>query len=110
MLLDAIKEYSVVMPELLQYLKKRGYDPGYFFTKLDLSLQFIIIFEFLLQNYDIVMITTPNVIGVRAYVNQTTNKQDVIFVCPTPETYKISNNHYETLISKAFEYIQNTAF
>lgn len=57
MLLDAIKEYSVVMPELLQYLKKRGYDPGYFFTKLDLSLQFIIIFEFLLQNYDIVMIT-----------------------------------------------------
>lgn len=59
MLLDAIKEYSVVMPELLQYLKKRGYDPGYFFTKLDLSLQFIIIFEFLLQNYDIVMITTP---------------------------------------------------
>ena len=75
MLLDAIKEYSVVMPELLQYLKKRGYDPRYFFTKLDLSLQFIIIFE-----------------------------------CPTPETYKISNNHYEILISKAFEYIQNTAF
>ena len=100
MLLDAIKEYSVVMPELLQYLKKRGYDPGYFFTKLDLSLQFIIIFEF----------TTPNVMGVRAYVNRTTDKQDVIFVCPTPETYKISNNHYETLISKAFEYIQNTAF
>lgn len=106
MLLDAIKEYSVVMPELLQYLKKRGYDPGYFFTKLDLSLQFIIIFEFLLQNYDIVMITTPNVMDV----NRTTDKQDVIFVCPTPETYKISNNHYETLISKAFEYIQNTAF
>ena len=47
------------------------------------------------------MITTPNVMGVRAYV---------IFVSPTPETYKISNNHYETLISKAFEYIQNTAF
>lgn len=64
----------------------------------------------LLQNYDIVMITTPNVMGVRAYVNRTTDKQDVIFVCPTPETYKISNNHYETLISKAFEYIQNTAF
>ena len=106
MLLDAIKEYSVVMPELLQYLKKRGYDPGYFFTKLVLSLQFII----MLQNYDIVMITTPNVMGVRAYVNRTTDKQDVIFVCPTPETYKISNNHYETLISKAFEYIQNTAF
>ena len=38
--------------------------------------------------------------GVRAYVNRTTDKQDVIFVCPTPETYKISNNHYETLISK----------
>lgn len=50
------------------------------------------------------------VMGVRAYVNRTTDKQDVIFVCPTPETYKISNNHYETLISKAFEYIQNTAF
>lgn len=64
----------------------------------------------LLQNYDIVMITTPNVMGVRAYVNRTTDKQDVIFVCPTPETYKISNNHYETLISKAFEYIQNTTF
>lgn len=56
------------------------------------------------------MITTPNVIGVRAYVNRTTDKQDVIFVCPTPETYKISNNHYEILISKAFEYIQNIAF
>lgn len=89
MLLDAIKEYSVVMPELLQYLKKQGYDPGYFFTKLDLSLQFIIIFEFLLQNYDIVMITTPNVMGVRAYVNRTTDKQDVIFVCPTPETLSL---------------------
>jgi len=34
------------------------------------------------------MITTPNVMGVRAYVNRTTDKQDVIFVCPTPETYK----------------------
>lgn len=56
------------------------------------------------------MITTPNVMGVRAYVNRTTDKQDVIFVCSTPETYKISNSHYETLISKAFEYIQNTAF
>lgn len=56
------------------------------------------------------MITTPNVMGVRAYVNRTTDKQDIIFVCPTLETYKISNNHYEILISKAFEYIQNTAF
>lgn len=110
MLIDVIKEYSVVMPELIQYLKKRGYDPGYFFTKLDLSLQYILVFEFLLQQYDIVMIVTPNVMGVRAYVNRTTDKQDVIFVCPTPETYKITNSHYETLIDKAFVYLQNTSF
>lgn len=110
MLLDVIKDYTVVMPELIQYLKKRGYDPVYFFTKLDLSLQFIILFEFMLQKYDIVMIVTPNVMGVRAYVNRTTDKQDVIFVCPTPENYKISNEHYIKLIDEAFKYIQNTAF
>lgn len=110
MLLDVIKDYTVVMPELIQYLKKRGYDPVYFFTKLDLSLQFIILFEFMLQTYDIVMIVTPNVMGVRAYVNRTTDKQDVIFVCSTPESYKINNEHYIKLIDEAFKYIQNTAF
>lgn len=56
------------------------------------------------------MIVTPNVMGVRCYVDRTTDKQDVIFVCPTPETYKITNSHYETLINKAFAYLQNTAF
>lgn len=56
------------------------------------------------------MIVTPNVMGVRAYVDRTTDKQDVIFVCSTPETYKITNNHYETLIDKAFAYLQNTSF
>lgn len=110
MLLDVIKDYSVVMPDLISYLKKRGYTPGYFFVKLDLSLQYIIISEFLLQKYDIVTIVTPLVMGVRIYINRTTEKQDVIFVAPTPESYKYSNEYYIKLIDEAFKYIQNTAF
>lgn len=109
-LIDVIKDYSVVMPDLLTYLTKRGYNPQYFFTKMDLSLQYIIIFEFLLQIYDIVMITTPTVMGVRQYVDKTSNKQDVIFVQSTPETYKTSNNHYLILIDEAFKHIQNKPF
>ena len=110
LLIEKIKDYSVVMPQLLEYLKLRGYNPSYFFTKMDLSLQFIIIFEFLLQKHDIVMITTPNVMGVRQYVDRSSGKQDVIFVQPTPESYKTSNNHYLTLIDEAFKHIQNTPF
>lgn len=109
-LIELIKDYSVVMPELLEYLKLRGYNPTYFFTKMDLSLQFIIIFEFLLQKHDIVMITTPTVMGVRQYVDKTSDKQDVIFVESTPDTYKTSNTHYLKLIDEAFKYIQNTPF
>lgn len=110
MLIEKIKDHTVVMPELIQYLKKRGYDPVYFFTKMDLSLQYIIIFEFLLSQYDIVMIITPSVMGVRQYVDRTTDKQDVIFVKSTPESYKINNEHYMILIVEAFSYIQNNAF
>lgn len=109
-LIELIKNYSVVMPELIDYLKIRGYNPGHFFTQMDLSLQFIIIFEFLLQKYDMVMITTPNVMGVRQYVDKTSGKQDVIFVEQTPDTYKTSNTHYLKLIDEAFKYIQNTPF
>lgn len=110
MLIEKIKEYSVVMPELISYLKHRGYDPVYFFSKMDLSLQYMIIFEYLLQMHDIVMIVTPNVMGVRRYVDRTTDKKDVIHVEPTPETYKVSNEHYIKLITKAFQYLQNTPF
>lgn len=110
MLIEKIKDYSVVMPELIDYLKRRGYDPVYFFSKMDLSLQYIIIFEYLLQMHDIVMIVAPNVMGVRQYINRTTDEKDIIHVEPTPETYKTSNEHYVKLICKAFEHLQNTSF
>lgn len=110
MLIDEIKNYAVVMPELIDFLKQRGYNPVYFFTKMDLSLQYIIIFEFLLRKHDIVMIVTPNVIGVRAYRIGVNYNDDVIFVEPTPADYKVNNNCYIKLICKAFEYIENTVF
>lgn len=110
MLIDVIKDYSVVMPELIKYIKNRGYEPKYFFVQMKLSLQYIIIFEFLLSQYNMVMIVTPKVMGVRCYDNSIDDNSDIIFVAKTPDDYKVNREYYETLIDAAFKYLQNTPF
>lgn len=106
MLIDVVKNFEIVMPELMKYLKERHYDPMYFFTKLELSLQYMIIFEFLLVKYNMVMMITPKVMGIRMYIpfDYVVYAEKVL----TPITNL--NEKYETLIREAFKYIENLPF
>lgn len=114
MLLEDIKSFSVVLPDLMEFIKKRGYDVTHFFMKLDLSMQYIIIQEFLFTQYNIVMLVTPEVIGIKVwkepYGYPNDPNTELIYAERVLDIKTNLNHCYTKLIVKAFEYIQKTPF
>lgn len=115
MLIEDIRSFEIVMPHLMQYLKNRKYNINEFFIKFELSLQYIIIQEFLFTKYNIVLSVTPERISVivwsidpfdctRIGYRQTIYTEKIICI-------KTKLNHcYTKLIIEAFKYIEKTPF
>ena len=114
MLIEDIRSFDVVMPQLMQYLKNRKYNINDFFIKLELPLQYIIIQEFLFTQYNIVMLVTPEVIGIKVwkepfgYPNDPNAK--LIYAERILDIKTKLNHCYTKLIIEAFKYIEKTPF
>lgn len=110
MLIDVVKDYSVVMPELIAYLQSRNYDVGSFLTKTDISFQFIVINEFLIEKYSITIIVNPYKVLIVNYTGLTSKEYEILFSRELPTDFKTNKTIYYALINMAFKYLQNTPF
>lgn len=114
MLIEDIRSFNVVMPSLMQYLKDNNFNINEFFLKLTLPQQYIVIQEFLLIRYDIALLVTPHVIGVKIWTDpfsyiEKSNGQTIY--AERVVDIKTNLNHcYTKLIIEAFTYIENTPF
>lgn len=114
MLIEDIQSFNVVMPQLMQYIKNRNYNINEFFIKFELPLQYIIIQEFLFTQYNIVMLVTPEVIGIKVwkepfgYPNDPNAK--LIYAERILDIKTKLNHCYTKLIVEAFKYIEKTPF
>lgn len=115
MLIEDIKSFEIVMPQLVQYLKSRKYNINEFFIKFELSLQYIIIQEFLFTQYNIVLLVTPEIISVKVWdiepFNCTKQGYEQTIYTEKIACIKTKLNHcYTKLIVEAFKYIEKTPF
>ena len=114
MLIEDIRSFNVVMPDLMKYLKDNNFNINEFFLKLALSQQYVIIQEFLLIKYDMVLLITPYMVSIKIWNSPFNYTQ--IYTGETIYTEKVTDiktklNHYYTkLITEAFKYIENTPF
>lgn len=114
MLIEDIRSFNVVMPQLMQYLKNRNYNINEFFIKFELPLQYIIIQEFLFTQYNIVMLVTPEAIGIKVwkepfgYPNKPNT--ELIYAERVVDIKTKLNHCYTKLIVEAFKYIEKTPF
>ena len=114
MLIEDIRSFNVVMPQLMQYLKDNNFNINEFFLKLTLPQQYIVIQEFLLIHYDMVLLVTPHVIGIKIWTDpfsytEKSNGQ-VIYAERVADIKTTLNHCYTKLIVKAFTYIEKTPF
>lgn len=98
------------MPELIEYLKNKGYDVGSFLTKFNISFQFIVINEFLIEKFAIAMYLSPYRMKIINYNGLKDNENEIIFDRELPADYKTNKTFYYALINLAFKHIQNTPF
>lgn len=114
MLIEDIQSFNVVMPQLIQYLKNRNYNINEFFIKFELPLQYIIIQEFLFTQYNIVMLVTPEVIGIKVWeepFGYPNNPNSKLIYAERILDIKTKLNHcYTKLIIEAFKYVEKTPF
>ena len=110
MLINYIHKFETPMQELVQYLKHIKIDINTFFTKLDLPYQYIIIHQYLLIKYNIVMSITPNVMGIRHYKYNDGTENPIIYASKIEDIQQDLNNCYIKLIVEAFKYIEKTPF
>lgn len=115
MLIEDIRSFEIIMPQLMQYLKNRKYNINEFFIKFELPLQYIIIQEFLFTQYNIVLSVTPEMISVIVWdidpfdCTKIGYKQTIYTERITCIKTKL-NHCYTKLIVEAFTYIENTPF
>lgn len=114
MLIEDIQSFNVVMPQLMQYLKDNNFNINEFFLKLTLSQQYIIIQEFLLIHYDIALLVTPEVIGIKVWKEPFGYPNDpnaeLIYAERVIDIKTKLNHCYTKLIIEAFKYIEKTPF
>ena len=110
MLIEYIQSFERPMSELVAYLKKNKYDIVTFFTKFELAYQYMIIYQFLLTEHNIVMMITPRVMGIRHYVNIDNNDSPVIYAEKVTNITTNLNHYYMKLIITAFGYIDKHPF
>lgn len=114
MLIEDIRSFNVVMPQLMQYLKDNNFNINEFFLKYTLPQQYIIIQEFLLIHYDIVLLVTPHEISIKLWTDifsYTEKSNGQIIYTERVVDIKTKLNHcYTKLIIEAFKYIEKTPF
>ena len=110
MLIEDIQSFNVVMPQLMQYIKSRNYNINEFFIKFELPLQYMVIQEFLFIHYDLMLMITPQVIGIKHWIDPNDAYEHIVYAEKVIDTKTKLNHCYTKLIVEAFKYIEKRPF
>lgn len=110
MLIEDIQCYDRPMRDLIDYLKKHKYDITTFFTKFELAYQYIIINQFLIEEYNMVMMITPKVIGIKEFTPPHLISHTLLFIEKVDDLILHIDYYYAKLIIESFKHIDKSPF